>query len=101
MPRSKPHTALNSDVRADLKRLPGNIRRRMVAEIDNLEKDHRPGRSKRLALDGELRKIRRPRLDKWRVIYQLRRKTTVFRHVDTPHLRWVQVQAAPPKAVAS
>jgi len=43
MPGSKPHAALNPDAQADLKRLPGNICRRMIAEIDHLENDPRPG----------------------------------------------------------
>ena len=38
MPGSKPRAALDPNARAGLKRLPGNIRRRMIAEIDDLEK---------------------------------------------------------------
>jgi mRNA interferase RelE/StbE len=69
MPKSKPRAVLSPDVQADLRRLPGNIRRRMIVEIDNLERDPRPARSKQLSIDGEKREIRRLRLDKWRVIY--------------------------------
>ncbi len=69
MPKSKPRAVLNPDAQTDLKRLPGNIRRRMIVEIDNLEKDPRPRRSKQLIIKGEKREIRRLRLDKWRVIY--------------------------------
>jgi mRNA interferase RelE/StbE len=69
MPKSKPRAVLSPDAQADLKRLPGNIRRRMIVEIDNLERDPRPARSKQLTIDGEKREIRRLRLDKWRVIY--------------------------------
>jgi mRNA interferase RelE/StbE len=69
MPRNRPRAALNPDAQADLKRLPGNIRRRMIVAIDDLEKDPRPARSKQLTIEGEKREIRRLRLDKWRVIY--------------------------------
>jgi mRNA-degrading endonuclease RelE of RelBE toxin-antitoxin system len=41
----------------------------MIVEIDNLERDPRPARSKQLTIDGGKREIRRLRLDKWRVIY--------------------------------
>ena len=69
MPKSKPRAVVSPDAQADLRRLPGNIRRRMIVEIDNLERDPRPARSKQLSIDGEKREIRRLRLDKWRVIY--------------------------------
>jgi|GEM_PF-2828116 mRNA-degrading endonuclease RelE of RelBE toxin-antitoxin system len=69
MPKSKPRAVLSPDAQVDLKRLPGNIRRRMIVEIDNLERDSRPARSKQLNIDEEKREIRRLRLDKWRVIY--------------------------------
>jgi mRNA-degrading endonuclease RelE of RelBE toxin-antitoxin system len=52
-----------------LKRVPGNLRRRVIITIDALEENPRPARSKRLEIEGESREIRRPRLDKWRVIY--------------------------------
>ena len=69
MPKSKPHAAISPDALADLKRLPGNIRRRMIVAMDALEGNPRPARSKQLAVEGESREIRRLRLDKWRVVY--------------------------------
>ena len=69
MPKSKPRAAINPDAQADLKRLPGNIRRRMIVAIDALEASPRPVRSKQLVIEGESREIRRLRLDKWRIIY--------------------------------
>jgi len=69
MPKSKPRAVVSPDAQADLRRLPGNIRRRMVVAIDALEKSPRPARSKRLVMEGENRESRRLRLDKWRVIY--------------------------------
>jgi mRNA-degrading endonuclease RelE of RelBE toxin-antitoxin system len=64
MPKSKPHAVLSPDAQADLKRLPGNIRRRMIVAIDALEESPRPARSKQLAINDESREIRRLRLDK-------------------------------------
>jgi mRNA interferase RelE/StbE len=69
MPKSKPHTIISPDAQADLKRLPGNLRRRIIVAIDALEESPRPARSKRLAIKDENREIRRLRLDKWRVVY--------------------------------
>jgi mRNA-degrading endonuclease RelE of RelBE toxin-antitoxin system len=69
MPKSKPRAHLNPEALADLKRVPGNLRRRMIVTIDALEENPRPTRSKRLEIEGESREIRRLRLDKWRVIY--------------------------------
>jgi mRNA-degrading endonuclease RelE of RelBE toxin-antitoxin system len=69
MPKSKPRAALSSEAQADLKRLPSNIRRRMIIAIDALEENPRPARSKHLAIENESREIRRLRLDKWRVVY--------------------------------
>jgi mRNA-degrading endonuclease RelE of RelBE toxin-antitoxin system len=69
MPKSKPHAAIHYDALVELKRLSGNIRRRMIVAIDTLEENPRPARSKRLEIEGENREIRRLRLDKWRVIY--------------------------------
>jgi len=43
--------------------LPGNIRRRLIVEMDRLEKDPRPGNSKRLTIKNEKREIRRLRID--------------------------------------
>ena len=51
------------------KRLPGNIRRRMIVAIDALEVSLHPARSKRLGVEGDSREVRRLRLDKWRMIY--------------------------------
>jgi mRNA-degrading endonuclease RelE of RelBE toxin-antitoxin system len=69
MPKSKPRAYLSPEALADLKRVPGNLRRRMIITIDALEENPRPARSKRLEIEGESREIRRLRLDKWRVIY--------------------------------
>ena len=69
MPKSKPHAAISPEVQGDLKRLAGNIRRRMIVAIDALEENPRPASSRRLEVEGESREIRRLRLDKWRVIY--------------------------------
>jgi mRNA interferase RelE/StbE len=69
MPKSKLQAFLSPDAQADLKRLPGNVRRRMIVAIDALEETPRPARSKQLAIEGESREIRRLRLDKWRVVY--------------------------------
>jgi mRNA-degrading endonuclease RelE of RelBE toxin-antitoxin system len=52
-----------------LKRLPGNLRRRVTVTIDELEKNPRPANSKRLvALDAK-REARRVRLGDWRIVY--------------------------------
>jgi mRNA-degrading endonuclease RelE of RelBE toxin-antitoxin system len=69
MPKSKPHLSISPDALTDLKRLSGNIRRRMIVAMDGLAETPRPPRSKRLVIEGEDREIRRLRLDKWRVIY--------------------------------
>jgi mRNA-degrading endonuclease RelE of RelBE toxin-antitoxin system len=69
MPKSKPRAYLSPEALADLKRVPGNLRRRVIITIDALEENPRPARSKRLEIEGESREIRRLRLDKWRVIY--------------------------------
>ena len=72
MPKSKPQVALNPNARDDLRRLPGNIRRRLINEIDRLEDDPRPFKSKRLTVKNENCEIRRLRIDHWRIIYWIR-----------------------------
>lgn len=72
MPKSKPEVALHPNALDDLQRLPGNIRRRLILEMDRLEKNPRPGNSKLLALKNEKREIRRLRIDQWRVLYWIR-----------------------------
>lgn len=69
MPKSKPRAVLSLNAQADLKRLPGNIRRRMIVALDALEESPRPVHSKQLVIKDESREIRRMRLDKWRVVY--------------------------------
>ena len=69
MIKSKPRATVSPDAQVDLKRLPGNIRRRMIVAIDALEVNPRPARSRQLTIEEDSREIRRLRLDKWRVIY--------------------------------
>jgi mRNA-degrading endonuclease RelE of RelBE toxin-antitoxin system len=71
MPKSKPQAALNPRAGSDLRRVPGNTRRRIIVEIDNLEHNPRPSNSKRLSLENDAREIRRLRIGLWRVIYFL------------------------------
>jgi len=68
-PKSKPTAMLSPIAFDDLKKLPGNVRRQMIVAIDELELNLRPSNSKRLAIEGEIREIRRLRLGKWRIIY--------------------------------
>ncbi len=50
MPKSKPRAVLSPNAQVDLKRLPGNLRRRMIVAIDALEESPRPVHSKQLAI---------------------------------------------------
>ena len=68
-PKSKPKVALSETAWNDLKQIPGNARRRMIAAIDELEVDPRPPRSKVLEGISVQREIRRLRLDPWRIVY--------------------------------
>jgi mRNA-degrading endonuclease RelE of RelBE toxin-antitoxin system len=72
VPKSKPHVALNPEAWDDLRRTPGNIRRKIIVEIDKLENLPRPSNSKRLSLANDAREIRRLRVGNWRIIYLLR-----------------------------
>lgn len=78
MPKSKPQIAIHPNARDDLRRLPGNIRRRVIVEMDRLEKDPRPGNSKRLTIKNEEREIRRLRIDQWRVVYWVREEQPII-----------------------
>jgi mRNA-degrading endonuclease RelE of RelBE toxin-antitoxin system len=69
MPKSKPQAFLTPRAWNDLQHLPGNIRRRIINEIDLLEQNPRPSNSKRLALGNELREVRRLRIGQWRIVY--------------------------------
>jgi hypothetical protein len=64
MLKSKPRAFISPGAQADLKKLPGNVRRRMIVAIDALEETPRPARSKQLGNEGESREIRMLRLDK-------------------------------------
>ena len=55
-----------------IKRLPGNVRRRVKNVIDELAEDPRPAQSKKLEVAGAedpAREVRRLRLDNWRIVY--------------------------------
>ncbi len=71
MPKSKPQALLKPSAWGDLRRLPGNIRRRIIREINHLESNPRPPHSKRLKSKNALREIRRLRIDQWRIVYWL------------------------------
>jgi mRNA-degrading endonuclease RelE of RelBE toxin-antitoxin system len=68
-PKNKPKVALSKTAWDDLKQIPGNARRRMIAAIDELEVDPRPPRSKALEGISTQHEIRRLRLDPWRIVY--------------------------------
>jgi len=53
----------------ELRHLPGNVRRQIIAAVDGLERDARPAASRALVLPDEKREIRRLRLGYWRIIY--------------------------------
>ena len=95
MPKSKPQVAIRFNALDDLRRLPGNIRRRLIVEMDRLEEDPRPGNSKCLTIKNEEREIRRLRIDRWRVVYWVRdeqlivfaiRKRPPYDYEDLPNL---------------
>jgi mRNA interferase RelE/StbE len=73
VPKSKPQLALNPQAWDDLRRVPSNIRRKLIVEIDKLDNLPRPSNSKRLSLANETREIRRLRVGNWRIIYLLRK----------------------------
>lgn len=68
-PRSKPKAMLTPLAFDDLKKLSGNVRRQMIIAIDELEQNPRPSNSNRLAIEGEIKEIRRIRSGKWRIVY--------------------------------
>ena len=53
----------------ELRHLPGNVRRQIIAAVDGLEQDARPPASRALNLLDEKREVRRLRLGYWRIIY--------------------------------
>jgi mRNA interferase RelE/StbE len=70
-PKSKPKGYLSPQAWAELKKLPGNVRRQMILAIDGLDNQLRPSNSKELRIEGERREIRRLRTGKWRIIYAI------------------------------
>ena len=71
MPKSKPQPFLDPRAWDDLRRVPGNTRRRIIVEINGLERIPRPSNSKRVSLENDTREIRRLRIGHWRIIYLL------------------------------
>ena len=53
----------------ELRHLPGNVRRQIIAAVDGLEQDARPAASRALVLPDENREIWRLRSGYWRIIY--------------------------------
>jgi len=48
---------------------PGNVRRQIIAALDQLEQDSRPSTSRALDLPDETREVRRLQVGQWRIIY--------------------------------
>jgi len=69
MPKSKPRVILDRRARDNLKKIPGNTRQAIIAELNALVCSPRPAKSQRLVIEKESREVRRLRLGKWRIIY--------------------------------
>lgn len=78
MTKSKPRVFLSPNARNDFRRLPGNIRRQLISEIDRLERTPRPSNSKRLKVENESREVRRLRTGQWRIIYWMKENRPVI-----------------------
>lgn len=78
MPKSKPQAFLKPRAWNDLQHLPGNIRRRIINEIDCLEQNPRPSNSKCLVLGNELREVRRLRIGQWRIVYWINEEEPII-----------------------
>ena len=53
----------------EIKDLPGNLRQRAKRAIEALEEDPLPSQGKKLNIPELAHDLRRPRLDKWRIVY--------------------------------
>ena len=55
----------------EIKRLPGHVRQRVRRAIGSFAEDPRPPKSKTLEITGVPAEVRRPRLDRWRILYAI------------------------------
>jgi mRNA interferase RelE/StbE len=55
----------------EIKNLPGRMRQRVRKAVDALTENPRPGKSKALEVPGLHCEVRRPRLDRWRILYAI------------------------------
>ena len=58
----------------EFKKLPGSVRRIIIAAIDHLESNLRPSNSKKLTTLTQNDEIRRLRVGEWRVVYVIRNR---------------------------
>jgi mRNA interferase RelE/StbE len=55
----------------EVKGLPGQMRQRVRKAVEDLADNPRPAKSKRLEVPGLIPKIRRLRLDRWRIVFAI------------------------------